>query len=195
MNVFVLSAGRTGTMSLEKACTHIDNYTCSHESRCTVTGPGRLHYPQHHIEIDNRLSWFLGRLHEAYGNNAIYIHMKRNPEKIAKSYAKRWNRETGIIRAYGYGILKRQEHQIGDPLEISRDYVETVNSNITNFLRDKSKTMVFELENASRDLERFWQLIQASGDYEKSWRHLQTVIIRAIEVAQSRTNPFINFCV
>jgi hypothetical protein len=170
MNVFVLSTGRTGTLSLEKACEHVTNYSCSHESRCSLLGDERLLYPDNHIEIDNRLSWFLGRLDQKYGDDAIYVHMLRDSEKVARSYVKRWNRETSIIRAYAYGILKRQEHQIGDAASISTDYVRCVNENITFFLKNKSKKMNFRLENAEEDFEKFWELIGAEGSFERSWK-------------------------
>jgi len=175
MNVFVLSTGRTGTMSLERACRHINNYSCAHESRCSFLEHERFAYPADHIEIDNRLSWFLGRLEEAYGDDAIYIHMLREPELVAKSYLKRWNRETGIIRAYAYGILKRQEHEIADPYHICQDYVHTVNSNISSFLKNKSKTMEFELENAASDFPKFWELINATGNYEKAFNSFSEI--------------------
>lgn len=166
MNVFVLSTGRTGSLSLEKACRHIQNYSVAHESRCSVTGPERVTFPDRHIEIDNRLSWYLGRLENAYGDKAFYVHMVRNPQATAESYRKRWNRETGIVRAFAYGIQKRQEHEIGDPGEMCMEYVTCVNENISSFLRNKSHKMVFRLEHADTDFKRFWEMIGAEGNYE-----------------------------
>ncbi|MEJ2006048.1 MAG: hypothetical protein P8X57_14050 [Cyclobacteriaceae bacterium] len=189
MNVFVLSTGRTGTMSLEKACAFADNYTCAHESRCSFLKDERLQYPEDHIEIDNRLSWFLGKLDDMYGDEAIYIHMLRDTEQVARSYAKRWNRETSIIRAYAYGILKRQEHEIGDTLEISRDYVETVNSNIKNFLRDKTNKMEFRLENAAQDLPIFWEMIRAKGEYNKAWAAFNEVYNTSEQSRSAQEEP------
>lgn len=166
MNVFVLSTGRTGSLSLERACRHLTNFTVCHESRCELTGSSRLNFPDQHIEIDNRLSWFLGRLDEKYGDNAVYIHMIRNRQQVARSYTHRWNRETGIIRAYAYGILKRQEHHIGHIENICLDYYDTVNENIRLFLKDKTRVQTFELSNAEADLEKFWGLIGAQGDFQ-----------------------------
>ncbi|WP_185152863.1 hypothetical protein [Fulvivirga aurantia] len=166
MNVFVLTTGRTGSLSFERACSHIENYTAAHESRCQLLGDERLNFADNHIEIDNRLSWFLGRLGEKYGDNAIYIHLLRDEKKVAASYKKRWNRETSIVRAYAYGILKNQEHHIDDPYNICLDYAENVNTNIRDFLKDKSKTMTFHLENLDKDFKKFWELIDAKGNYE-----------------------------
>lgn len=62
-NVFVLCTGRCGSTTLfAQACQHIENYTASHESKIFLLGDKRLEYSQNHIEVDNRLSWFLGSL-------------------------------------------------------------------------------------------------------------------------------------
>ena len=190
MNVFVLSTGRTGTMSLERACGHLSNYTVAHESRCNKLGADRLNFPDNHIEIDNRLSWFLGRLDATYGDNAIYIHMIRNSEEVAKSYGKRWNRETSIIRAYAYGILKRQEQHIGNTHDICLDYVETVNENIVQFLKDKSKSMTFRLDNAEEDLKTFWELIDGKGDYSAAQQAFADAANTSAQSTKIQEAPF-----
>lgn len=172
MNVFVLTTGRTGSLSLERACSHITNYTAAHESRCNELGAERLNFPDNHIEIDNRLAWFLGDLEDKYGDDAVYIHLIRDEEKVAASYAKRWNRETSIVRAYAYGILKLQEHQIENPEEICLDFVQTTNSNITRFLSSKSNKMTFDLSRNEVDFKKFWELISAEGDYDLAFAEL-----------------------
>lgn len=175
MNVFVLTTGRTGSLSLERACSHISNYTAAHESRCGELGAERLNFPENHIEIDNRLAWFLGDLEARYGDNAIYIHLIRDEKKVADSYAKRWNRETSIVRAYAYGIIKLQEHQIKNPTEICLDFVQTTNRNIAQFISDKSKKMTFDISNNAEDFRKFWDLINAQGDYDKAFEELNAV--------------------
>ena len=190
MNVFVLSTGRTGTMSLERACRHITNFSVSHESRCNELGDARLQFPDNHIEIDNRLSWFLGRLDKQFGDRAIYIHMRRNEEKVARSYVTRWNRETSIIRAYAYGILKRQEHQIKDPMAISMDYVQTVDEKIEAFLKDKSRFMTFHLEKAAKDFPEFWSLIGAEGDMEAAWEAFENTANTSAESSRRQNELF-----
>lgn len=168
MNVFVLTTGRTGSLSFERACEHINNYTAAHESRSQLTGDARLNFPDNHIEIDNRLSWFLGRLDQAFGDNAIYVHLKRDENAVAKSYARRWNRETSIVRAYAYGVLKLQEHHIKNPEAVCLDFVKTTNANIESFLKDKSKSMTFDLGHLETDFEKFWELIDAQGDLNQA---------------------------
>lgn len=163
MNIFILNTGRCGSTTFIKACQHISNYTSAHESRCSLSGKTRFDYPEIHIEADNRLSWFLGRLDKYYGNKAFYVHLKRNNNDTAKSFAKRYS--SGIINAYSKDML------IGlpvnsSPMSVSLDYCDTVNSNIELFLKDKTKKMDFYLENAKQDFKEFWNLIGAKGDID-----------------------------
>ena len=163
MNVFVLNTGRCGSTTLIAACRHMTNFSAAHESRAACLGDDRFAFPKQHIEADNRLSWVLGRLDRAYGDEAYYVHLSRDPEATAASFARRYR--GGVMRAYRKGILF--EHAAGkDPLDVCRDYCDTVNTNITHFLRDKSHTMTFQLESAKEDFARFWKWIGAEGDLD-----------------------------
>lgn len=163
MNIFVLSTGRCGSTTFAEACRHILNYTAAHESRAGKIGGERLKYPDNHIEVDNRLSWFLGRLDEKYGDDAFYVHLKRNREAVALSHKKRYNNRQSIFKAYTKSILLGpQKYQ--SRMRAGLDYCHTVNSNIELFLKDKSRKMDFTLENAEQDFEIFWNRIQAEGD-------------------------------
>jgi len=178
MNVFVLCTGRCGSQTFIKACSHFSNYSSAHESRMALLGLERLGYPDNHIEADNRLSWLLGRLDKLYGDEAIYVHLRRDTEAVAASYAKRDG--TGIMRAYRdpgiiMGLPKR-----ADPVTVAADYCATVNTNIELFLKDKSRQMTFWLERAQRDFPVFCDLIGARGDLasalsEFNVRHDDTV--------------------
>lgn len=160
-NVFVLSTGRCGSTTFTKACTHFSNYTSGHETLSKYLGDDRFSYPSRHIESDNRLSWLLGRLDRAYGDSAFYVHLTREPEKVAASFAKR---KRGIILAYqGKGIIMGCVED--DQYKIALDYIETVNENIRLFLKDKSKKMRFRLEAASDDFGVFYDRIGAEGDF------------------------------
>ena len=161
MNVFVLSTGRCGSTTFVKASGHILNFTSAHESHIGKVGPSRLDYPNNHIESDNRLSWFLGRLDAKYGDDAFYVHLKRDRMETAISYAKRF--QPGLImHAYAYGIyLEIPQTRIVD---VALDYYDTVNENITFFLRNKTRKMDFNLENAKTDWPVFWERIGAQGD-------------------------------
>ena len=103
MNVFILCTGRCGSTTFAKACGHIANYSSAHESRFGLVGEDRLDYPEDHIEADNRLSWMLGPLAKLYGNEAFYVHLRRDNETTAASFERRWG--TGIIEAYTSGVL------------------------------------------------------------------------------------------
>ncbi|GAB6042934.1 hypothetical protein [Endothiovibrio diazotrophicus] len=165
MNIFVLNTGRCGSTTFIEACRHIDNYSAAHESRARLTGTARLAYPADHIEADNRLSWLLGRLDDAYGTDALYVHLSRERDAVAASFARRAG--FGIMRAYREGILMEGEEG-QDALELAYDYIDTVESNIAHFLRDKPRTMEFQLENAKDAFRDFWERIGARGDLERA---------------------------
>lgn len=165
MNVFVLNTGKCGSTTFTMACTHITNYTASHESRCGIVGKAHLEYPSYHIEVDNRLSWFLGRLDKAYGDQAFYVHLRRDNVAVAKSLMKHFG--GGIMKAYKETILSGvPEVEASNLFDISLDFCDTVNSNIELFLRNKSNWMNFSLENSVKDFPEFWHRIGAQGDLD-----------------------------
>ncbi len=141
-----------------------------HESRATLTGVQRLAYPENHIEADNRLCWILGRLDQQYGNDAFYVHLTRDRSASANSFVRRTG--FGIMKAYREGILLGGEQQTDQA--IAYDYLDTIESNISLFLRDKSNRMDFRLETAETDFAHFWQRIGAAGDLEKALTEWQT---------------------
>lgn len=164
MNVFILTTGRCGSTTFIKACRHIHNYTCAHESLTGALGEERFQYPDNHIEADNRLSWFLGRLEQTFGDEAFYVHLKRDKYQTALSFTRRQHK-FGIIPAYSKGIVEGgiSHHDLFD---LCLDYCDTVNANIKAFLHDKSKKMSFSLENAKYDYAIFWKRIGAEGNLE-----------------------------
>ena len=158
MNVFVLCTGRCGSMTFERACRHASNYTTAHESGRQVRYS--LQYPDNHIEVDNRLAWFLGRLHKMYPT-AYYVHLMRDAEAAARSYAARKTLEpTKLLHGF-MGAIKQGRH--AGPLAEAREMVATVNANIGHFLRDK-RHMVINIETAIHSFPIFWQRIVAEGD-------------------------------
>ena len=170
MNVFILNSGRCGSTTFIKACQHITNYSAAHESLLNNIGAQRLDYPENHIEADNRLSWLLGRLDKTYGDDAFYVHLKRKPQDTANSFSKRI--DFGILKAYEQGVLMHDAHQL-PAFEIASDYIETVNSNIELFLKDKTHKMLISLETVQADFTDFWQRIGAQGNCDDAlseWR-------------------------
>jgi len=165
MNVFILNTGRCGSSTFIRACQHITNYTAGHETRAGLAGEQRLLYPPDHIEADNRLSWFLGRLDEEYANDAFYVHLTRDVSDTVKSFSRR--EEFGIMKAYRDGILLNVK-QSYTAAELALDYIHTVDANIRSFLKDKTETMDFCLATAKDDFVTFWNAVAAEGDLEKA---------------------------
>jgi hypothetical protein len=172
MRVFVLCTGRCGSTTFSRACRHATNFTSGHESRVRRVGSDRLEYPPQHIEVDNRLSWFLGRLDAKYGDEALFVHLVRDSAATVDSFLRRFDRSS-IMRGYAHGILMGTD---AEPIDICRDYVETVNANIAFFLRSKdpSRVMTVRLEHVKEDFARFWNWIGAEGDAEAALREWDT---------------------
>lgn len=140
------------------------NFSSSHEARSSKFGDERLAFPPNHIEIDNRLSWFLGRLEKEYGDDAVYVHLIRDPLKVAESYNRRWNYYGSIAMAYTLGILKSNKFGISSCI----DYVRTVTENIEAFLVSKSRVFVIDIQNPKDQFKLFWQEIGAEGELNQA---------------------------
>jgi hypothetical protein len=184
MNVFVLCTGRCGSLTFTRACGHMTNLTTAHESRVALIGDARLAFPDNHIEVDNRLAWFLGRLDQIYGDRAHYVHLTRDPALTAQSWSRRFHVLGGIMPAYRANILSAAS--IHDPIsrpEAAADYVRTVTENIALFLKDKSNVMRFRMEEAETAFPAFWTWIGAEGDLQAAMREWSerhdTEIVRA----------------
>ena len=173
MNVFILCAGRSGSASLIKACQHIDNYRCGHETLAGCVGDDRLDYPDNHIEADNRLTWYLGRLHFKFGDTAFYVHLKRDPEAVSNSFAIRTH--VGMMNAFASGLLRQKvlSDDAQDPKLLAKEICLTANQNISHFLLDKSNKMEINIETIESDFEVFWDRIGATGDKQAAIKSFQ----------------------
>ncbi len=157
MNVFILCTGRCGSMSISRACSELSGYTSGHETKISSLGKERVNFPNNHIEADNRLAWFLGRLDEKYGDDAFYVHMTRDVHETANSYNRRWFHVGSIVRTFTEGILTKPFQTISsdERYAFSEDYCTTVNENIIHFLKDKNKKCVVRLEHLEADFIAF----------------------------------------
>ncbi len=183
MRVFVLSTGRCGSTTFAKACEHLTNYSSGHESNASrKLFDDQFLYPQDHIEIDNRLSWFLGELGQRFDDSGcLYVHLTRDPLEVTASFRRRWDNEWqgGIIRAFAQGILMTgHEWDEDEKNAVCRFYIDTVNANIAEFLRGRPSLSV-SLENIEQDFDSFLEAIGAEGDLggarrEWSVRHNST---------------------
>ncbi|MDA0566565.1 hypothetical protein LG943_19945 [Streptomonospora sp. S1-112] len=169
MRVFVLNTGRCGSVTLARACERLTNYTAGHETRARRVGDDRLDYPDQHIEVDNRLSWFLGALDERYGEEPLYVHLRRDPVQVAQSFAKRWENgnPAGVITAFATSlVIHPAPWPDAQRMEVCRFYVQTVTANIEAFLADKPNQMTVWLDDAATWFPAFWDRIGGQGDYD-----------------------------
>jgi len=162
-NVFVLGTGRCGTVTFSRAASHLAGYTSGHESLSGRLADGRFHYPDRHVEADNRLSWFLGELGRRFDDDrTLYVHLTRRRDDVVSSFANRWESpfRASIIRAFGHGIVKRSaEWEPQQIREVCAFYVDTVNTNIEEFVRHRNSLRV-QLE----DIEAgFAAVVEALG--------------------------------
>lgn len=175
MRAFVLCSGRCGSLTFARACEHITNYTSAHESRAGLV-QGRLDYPEDHIEVDNRLAWFLGSLEKKYGDDPVYVHLTRDPEAVAESYSHRFYVKAGIMHGFGYGVVRpAKPPKERDRMDVARLFVRTVTDNVESFLKDKTKVVRVRLEDPHEPFDRFWDLLGAEGDREAAHDTLRTV--------------------
>lgn len=168
MNVFVLSTGRCGSTTFREACRQATNFSTGHESRALLWGDARLDYPDQHIEVDNRLSWFLGQLDAQFGTEAFYVHLIRSKDETVHSLNGRWHRTVSIMHFYTQGVLMTDPQSLSDDerLQLCADYYEAVNENIRHFLQNKPFQLTIHLENWRQSFPDFWQQIGAKGDLE-----------------------------
>lgn len=176
-NIFVFCTGRSGSYTFTKACNYITNYTAGHETRSSHLGNSRFQYPAYHIESDNRLSWFLGKMENEFNSeNTLFIHLIRNKEDTVKSYNRRWDKHNSIIKSFSEGILKIPLAKVkkADRLQICNDYYETVNANIRYFLHEKPHQMTIHFEEIQDAFVKFWTKIDAKGDLNSAINELKT---------------------
>ena len=161
-HVFVLCTGRCGSVTFAKACEHFSNFTSGHETRVTKLGDDRTDFPSGHIEVDNRLAWFLGRLQAKYGDRAFYVHLTRDEAEVGASYDRRWHHHGSLIQAFDQGVMRHElphEHAGG---ELAR----TINENIRSFLRDKPHQMTIDIRDIQKRFPEFIERVGAAGDLE-----------------------------
>lgn len=175
MNVFILCTGRTGSTAIIQACKHITNYTAKHESITKRFGTKRFDFPDNHIEADNRLSWKLGLLEKHYGDDAFYVHLKRDRDAVAKSFMSRFHMHESMIDAFCEGIHMKAPEELNERqrLEACYDYIDTVNTNIEMFLNNKMRRMTISIENIEDDFQAFWQKIGATGNLDEALAEFQ----------------------
>ena len=171
VNIFALSTGRCGSTTFTKSFSHATNYTSGHEIHARWIGNDYFIYPDNHIESDNRLSWMLGSLDKYYGDNPIYVHLYRDTEEVAQSWAKRYspNVHSGIMYAFGHGILQQPAiFNSKEIAEVANMYVEVVTRNIESFLTNKTKVIRLDIANPEESVQKIWEMGNIEGDIHKA---------------------------
>lgn len=166
MRVFVLTTGRTASTTFARAAAHATNFTAAHESRIHAVMPKRLDYPDQHIEVDNRLFFYLGLLDETFGKDAFYVHLTRDPKQVARSYRDRWEFRGTLGRGWARMVMLRKQTSPELAVNVTEDMVDAINAGIRLFLRDKPNQLQVALEDCPDAFLRFWDAIGAEGDRE-----------------------------
>jgi len=173
MNVFVLGTGRCGTVTFSRACRHLTNFTTGHETNAKKYGDSRHAYPTRHIEVDSRLTWFLGQLGQRYPD-ALYFHLRREREATALSIARKWHGGAiSFARAFGEAMVMRGHCEPEDRIRLALFQYDTATANINHFLRDKNSRAgwLHEYEYWFPD---FLDWIDAEGNREAAMREWET---------------------
>ncbi len=166
----MLCSGRTGSFTFYRSCQILSNFTVSHESKSHITGSKRFDLPDQHIEIDNRLVWQLGSLERYVGDNAHYVHLKRERAEVKKSFIKRVYQPKSIFYSYCEAIKKSTPENLKheELASLADDFLDNIEHNIDHFLRDKTHRMDFQLEEYEKAFPEFWRFVNAKGDYEQA---------------------------
>ena len=168
-NVFVLGTGRCGSVAFAEACAHLSNFTSGHETRARLVGSDRLDYPQQHIEVDHRLSWFVGPLTQRFDDRqTLYVHLLRDRDSVVDSWVRRWDSpfRASLIRAFGHGIVMRTEDWTDTDIRtVCEAYVDTVRANVDEFISRRDGIRI-AIEDCDTEFPHFAHRIGASGDLD-----------------------------
>lgn len=168
MRIFVIGTGRCGTVTFSKACQHITNYTSGHETTTHGKLGNDFDFPDNHIEIDPRLSYFLPLLIQKYPS-ALYVHLQRERESCIKSLSKR-----GSLTWFSQFHLGSKPDDMKKIAEIYYDNtVDLINTYYYIFRTLKQKFITIELNSITYDYIFFWDVIQAEGNKEKALSELK----------------------
>src|SRR5690606_18166753 len=136
MRVFVLTTGRSGSLTLSKALAHATNYTCAHQSP-SARFDGRHDYPDRHIAADNPLAFLLRPLQRDYPH-APYVWLRRSRNDTVSSLMRRFDSPRGVMAAYAHGVVQGRKPvsklSYFERRAVAELYVDTTEANIETFL-------------------------------------------------------------
>lgn len=158
----MLCTGRCGSRTLARALRHATNWTVGHE-RNVKDVTDRLIYPDRHVEVDNRLAFFLGPLAHRYPA-ATWVHLVRDPDATARSLAATsWRGKRGIMPAFAQRIIWSSADSPAERLRAARVYVATQTANIETFLADRPHIRI-QIEDPHAAFDRVWDRLGMTGD-------------------------------
>ena len=105
-----------------------------------------------------------------YGDDAFYLKLTRNKEKIVNSYLKRKSLNQGILPAFAINIFQQKKWSVSSAGYewAANHYVNTVYDNIDFFLKNKSNFMELDIDSPMESFTKFWQKIEAKGNIENA---------------------------
>lgn len=193
-NIFIISPGRTATYAMSKAFSNVSDYTCAHESRVGFFNDQRINYPDNHIELDNRLSFYLPQLTRKYSKkNSLLVIVNRDRNSIAKSYNKRW-RKINIMKAFSQGIHMNDLQS--NNIDVCLAYVNYIYETIDYFKPQWDNVLEIEFSDLNFGIEQILKKINKINDLEnvleemKNKSNLNETSLK-IKLADARFN-FIN---
>lgn len=169
--LFTLTPGRTGSTTLFRAFSHSSVYSAGQQSNWGKTGTERFAYPDMHVESDARLLFFAHEIAERYSSDETHwVVMRRPVDEVVASYARR-RAKTGIIHAFGIGILGMPTIQGDDEWDaVARAFVNTAYSMIDSFVRSRDNVHNFRLGHAKEDFAALWRTLGAGSGLENALR-------------------------
>jgi len=170
MRIFVIGTGRCGSYTFKKACNHITNYTNGHESHTGWDHQTKnlFDFPDNHIEIDCRFSYFIPLLREKYPD-ALFVHLQRERSACVKSLAKR---ESTML--YGMFHLGGNIHNWRRNKKLLAGiYYDETNELIRYCLYDYKDYIKITLSSIDITFKLFWDRIGAEGDQTAALKELK----------------------
>jgi len=164
---------------MTKACQVATNYTAAHESLYLRND---LKYPDNHIEVNNRLTWWVGLLDKKFPD-AKYVYLTRDPEAVAISHEKNCMKKPARIIEYWRRTMRMgwKKHKAGNPklrnerpaIVDCREYVAACNGLIEVFLRSPKRNGEprdwFHVDiDDPESFRRFWLWAGLEGDLDKA---------------------------
>jgi len=154
VRVFVPCTGRCGSTTFWRACSHMTNFTASHDGDFPD-----LDFPDNHIAVGGCLFPVVPRLRRMYPE-ALFVWLRREREASIESWARKRSES---------GRLTVDHHRdLWVPVWPSDPHggAERLHDMVSGYLGLLPWDMIFWLETAREQWPTFWNMIRAEGNYE-----------------------------